>query len=1147
MRLSRLKLAGFKSFADTATLNFKDNRTAIVGPNGCGKSNVIDAIRWVMGESSAKQLRGGNMQDVIFAGTSHRKPIGLASVELHFDNTYGKLGGEYNAYTELSVKRQVTREGKSDYFLNGTKCRRRDITDIFLGTGLGPRSYAVIEQGMINRLVDAKPDEMRVFIEEAAGISRYQARRRETLQHLEHTQNNLFRLNDIALELHSQIKTLKRQAEQAEKYQSLQKQIVQYKIQLLSAQYHQEFDQVEQLTQSLKNLTDQFQQHHQQLEQIEIESHLLQQNIQQQLPQAEQLQQSWQQAQQQHQHVLWQLEQDQQQQQQLQHSLMGLEQQHQQLQDEHQQLNTEIEQLQHLQGSYQQQYKVLQQTTEDNQIELIQIEEKFQYYQHRNQNHQQQLTQLLQQQKQLQFQLQQAEKTVQRSVQLLQQLQLQKQQIEMTDHRQQLEDVQQLLIQINGQVNELTKEQQHQQDHVEQTQQQQETLKQQLQSARMLHQNLQREIRQTQKLLNNLSKSDQPKSSYTLLDQLQLTQEGQHYGALLEKLLAPWLSADVVENFESCTEIARQIKILFDQPSHRLDLPHISNWIAQPLTSLWQTIWIAEDLNQAQQKLAQCSNLDSILSKDGYWCSHYWQINLNIDQQDSAYGQLQYRIHLQQLEQQFSQVAEQVVPLQQQLEQIEQQFNFQQQQLKQTLSTLKQAQQQQQKYQQEEIRLQTILTSNQEKTRQLEQQIQHLQQQMYDDQQDQVQINLDLVSLKLKLETVQPEATAMQDSFQQYQKKLQCIQQQVQQDQQTLQQFDQQCVQQQNKQALLTQDIAFKQQRIEDLSEQILQQRQQLQGLSARLQSATSQEQQAGNQAEIAHQAWQEWQQQLEQLQQTHQHLNQQRVDKQQIENQLRDQLENVRLDWQKHKAEQHHVMAQLQEIGQPQPIREEINTQQIKQQLEKTEQQCQKIGAINLAAYEELQQLQHRYDELDHQIQDLTQTVEQLHAAIQDIDQETRQIFMHTFEKINQELQVLFPKVFTGGEASLSLEDGWQSGVKLMARPPGKRNSTLALLSGGEKALTALSLVFAIFRLNPAPFCVLDEVDAPLDDANVNRFCNLVKELSQQVQFIYITHNKLAMTMATDLLGVTMPDAGSSKLVAVSLAQAESYVMTTE
>ncbi len=296
MRLSSLKLSGFKSFADSTTLNFKANRTAVVGPNGCGKSNVIDAIRWVMGESNARQLRGGSMQDVIFTGTSKRKPVGVASVELRFDNTYGKLGGAYNAYNELAVRRQVTREGKSEYFLNGTRCRRRDITDIFLGTGLGPRSYAVIEQGMINRLVDAKPEEMRIFIEEAAGVSRYQARRRETLQHLEHTEQNLSRLEDIALELKSQLKTLKRQSEAAVQYKTLESQIRTLKIEILSFQAEKSVRLQEEYTVQMNELGETFKLVRSELSTIEHDlestSALFQRLIQQSSP----LQQEWQQA-----------------------------------------------------------------------------------------------------------------------------------------------------------------------------------------------------------------------------------------------------------------------------------------------------------------------------------------------------------------------------------------------------------------------------------------------------------------------------------------------------------------------------------------------------------------------------------------------------------------------------------------------------------------------------------------------------------------------------------------------------------------------------------------------------------------------------------------------------------------------------------
>ena len=305
--------------------------------------------------------------------------------------------------------------------------------------------------------------------------------------------------------------------------------------------------------------------------------------------------------------------------------------------------------------------------------------------------------------------------------------------------------------------------------------------------------------------------------------------------------------------------------------------------------------------------------------------------------------------------------------------------------------------------------------------------------------------------------------------------------------------------------------------------------------------------QQSQQLAQQAHTAWGNWQQQLAFRQQEQQRLNDLRQQGQSNEDQLRDALEKSRLDWQDCKSKMEQALAHLAELN-AEPISVDSNDiEHWQQQLEKIQQQIQKLGHLNLAAPEALRDVSQRHDELAHQIQDLQQTIDQLEQAMKSIDQETRSLFMQTFEQINTELGVLFPKVFGGGEASLSLDGDWQSGVRLMARPPGKRNSSLALLSGGEKALTALALVFAIFRLNPAPFCVLDEVDAPLDDANVQRFCHLVKELSQQVQFIYITHNKLAMTMATDLLGVTMPEPGASRLVAVNIEQAATFSATSE
>src|SRR5690606_25486581 len=254
MRLKSIKLAGFKSFVDPTTVNFATNMSSVVGPNGCGKSNIIDAVRWVMGESSAKNLRGESMTDVIFNGSVNRKPVGQASIELIFDNSDGSLGGEYAAFAEISIKRKVSRDGQSDYFLNGQKCRRRDITDIFLGTGLGPRSYAIIEQGMISKLIEAKPDELRVFIEEAAGISKYKERRRETENRMRRTQENLERLTDLRDELGRQLQHLERQAQAAERYTELKKEERVLKAQLQALQWKQLDDQVQERERAIKEL-----------------------------------------------------------------------------------------------------------------------------------------------------------------------------------------------------------------------------------------------------------------------------------------------------------------------------------------------------------------------------------------------------------------------------------------------------------------------------------------------------------------------------------------------------------------------------------------------------------------------------------------------------------------------------------------------------------------------------------------------------------------------------------------------------------------------------------------------------------------------------------------------------------------------------
>ncbi|WP_374295943.1 chromosome segregation protein SMC [Acinetobacter sp.] len=1154
MRLSSLKLAGFKSFSESTTLHFKDSRSAIVGPNGCGKSNVIDAIRWVMGESSAKQLRGGNMQDVIFAGSSSRKPNSVASVELRFENTLGKLGGAYNAYTELSVKRQVNREGKSEYFLNGTRCRRKDITDIFLGTGLGPRSYAVIEQGMINRLVDAKPEEMRVFIEEAAGISRYQARRKETLQHLEHTQDNLSRLHDIASELKSQIRTLNRQAEQAEKYQKLKTDAHQLKVQLWSSQFHQHGEQVAKLAQQLATLNQNYQTQHKALEQTEIEAHLLQQKLQQQLPQSEQLQKAWQSAKEKLQQSRWQLEQDQQHIERLQHNISKAESQQQSALLQYNQQQSERENLQTQLAKAQDSLAEYQQLSEDSHFDLSALQVRMTQHGEEFNQLKQSLNHLQQQRNQLHYQYEQVQKNRQRAEQQAQHLQSQLDLAQDQEIQLELDDVQIELASVQIKIDDEQQKHSEQHDQLEQLQQQKNQLEQQQQHVKLLHKNLEADIRQTEKLLSGLNQNTAHSAEHPLLSQLQLTEHGKQHSELIEKVLAKWLQANVVDDLDWSYQGQRQLILSKDLDFSKIDgLESINTWISSTIHPLWQGIYVAKNLTDAQVNLNRLSTHASIITEDGYWLAQDWWINLNLDNQDQA-GLLHYHQHLQSLQTQFQDNQQQIEPIQQQLDQVINELKTVQTRQFERQQQLKSWQNTQQQLHTTQTKLQAKIEHQAQNTAQYQEQLHVLQLQLEDDVAELEQIQYDKVALELKINEMQPKVDAGQELATTHQQQLHDLQAQSTADQKQLQDNTQSIQQLQSKLALMDKDQDFHQERLAQLDEQQLGARQQITRLQTGLEKYQANVATAQADADQSEKAWQTWQQGIATLQTEQQQLSDLRQQQQQDDQALRDQLENTRLQWQQHKTEQHHAKSQLEELGaqaidvsklDSSQLYETVQTSQVKAQLEQLEQQLQKMGAVNLVAFEELQEKQARFDELDHQIQDLEQTVAQLQDAMQSIDQETKQLFMKTFDQINRELQGLFPKVFSGGEASLSLEDDWQSGVRLMARPPGKRNSTLALLSGGEKALTALALVFAIFRLNPAPFCVLDEVDAPLDDANVNRFCNLVKELSQQVQFIYITHNKLAMTMATDLLGVTMPEAGSSKLVAVSLAQAEAYGIT--
>ena len=1149
MRLSSLKLSGFKSFADSTTLHFKDNRTAVVGPNGCGKSNVIDAIRWVMGESSARQLRGGSMQDVIFTGTAKRKPVGMASVELRFDNTYGKLGGAYNAYNELAVRRQVNRDGKSEYFLNGSKCRRRDITDIFLGTGLGPRSYAIIEQGMINRLVDAKPDEMRVYIEEAAGVSRYQARRRETMLHLDHTTQNLSRLGDIASELKSQLKTLKRQSESAIQYKELEGQIRTIKIEILSFQCEQSQRLQEEYTLEMNTLGENFKLVRSELTSVEHDlgstSELFQRLIQQSTP----LQSEWQQAEKKLAELEMTLQQKQSLLEQNSSSLIKLEQQKAQTKERLQlielQLDTLQQQFEDQQAQLQQQDGQSQAQSQNlSELKSQQSSVAAQFAQIKTQVEQQQQRklQMLAQSEQLAKNIERIEQQKQTLQQQSAQIQQQAQQDELEQYQADKAQVEQQIVGYEIQLTDLRTQ-------FEQIQEEQASRQQQLMQLKSEIQVLHSEKKNLSQLLTKANPNAKS-NAIQLMHVLKLNDAGKVHASLIEKFLAKWLSAQILTEGEHFLEdCARQLKQQAVQNKIQIaNTMCLADWIESPHYSLWQQVAVVDTLAQALPLQTELLQGQTLLSLDGYHVGADWMIALDYDEASQAgQGALSHRIRLDEIEQQLAELEPKFMQLEQQLHELTDQVKALQSRIQ---SISEQHKHTQKQLQQLDVNIAKVQSSAQAfalQKQQLQHQLQQLDEQLEEDAMQKDDLEIDLHALNIKLEQALPNYKTLQFQLEELSAQLDDSQQLSQQAQQGLEVLRRQNVQSQQQIELLEKDQVFLKEQSQQITAQIEQAKKFVDPAQLELPALQSQFNEQAQITEKLQKTWADWQIELNQVQNKQQQLTEQRHSFQQQDEKLRTTLEEKRLAWQAAKSDLQHYSEQLKELNSEVISGLDIDVKAHQAKLEKAQAQFDKLGAVNLAASEEYEEVSKRYEELSHQMQDLENTVEQLQAAMKSIDQETRKLFMHTFDQVNAELQNLFPKVFEGGEASLSLEDGWQSGVKLMARPPGKRNSSLALLSGGEKALTALALVFAIFRLNPAPFCVLDEVDAPLDDANVGRFCNLVKELSEHVQFIYITHNKLAMMMATDLLGVTMPEPGTSKLVTVNLEQAKEYGLAAE
>lgn len=1127
MRLKQIKLAGFKSFVDATQVAFPAQMTAVVGPNGCGKSNVIDAVRWVLGESSAKNLRGDAMTDVIFNGSTQRKPVSQASVELMFENTQGRLQGTLADRSEIAIKRLVTRDGQSNYFLNGTKCRRRDITDIFLGTGLGPRSYAIIEQGMISRLIESKPADLRIFIEEAAGISKYKERRRETENRIKHTRENLDRLSDVREELGKNLDKLKRQAAAAARFKELKAQERKLKAELACVKwlhFHGLLQKTELDIQHKLTEIEQFQ-----AAQSGDQLLVLQLKEQQQDLRAEQ-----QQVQQQYYQVG--------------NQITRLEQQQLHQRQRRQSLTDE---LRSLQLTLQEADSYMAQQQE----QLAELEFQLENAAPDSELKQEQFEGLTEQVEQAQEQLASAQHALQQWQQQFFALQQQQQQNQLkAQHSQQQQ--QQLLNRINQLQQELTqldkvvdsKAAETLQAKQQETQQQLDVAQQQNVEAEQHYQALQQALQERkQQQLVRQSELKQLKSQQDKLNQIQRQVDQQKQQLLKQLEIEPkWARAVSLVLGELQHATAEQgTDQSYVSPSQ---LKVQAGTLAAVIRSgvypdSFHEVLLADTIEQAKAKQQQLQPHQSVICPQGIWFGSNWQLVPGLAASDNYLTRQQQLLELaeqiQQLEQQL--LAEQHIEAQSdaELATSKQQWQQNQQQLQQIKDQLQKIstdllllQQQQQLQQQRRLQASTELTAQQQDFELLSLQLDELEQQAEAlDEQYQVQ--------KAKEWQLQQQQTQSQQQHQQLKQQQDSVRQQLQQlqlEQQSAQKqlsFSQQNLQRsQQQQQQLQQRYQLVQEQLAEVSEPDGEQHESLQLL---LEQRAEVELLVQQKAEALHAL----DEKLRQAEQGHQGVAHVLTLKQK-------ELADLQLSAEGYRVRANNMLEQLTELQVnfkelSETLPPEANEQEWQQQLEKTQDSVSRLGPINLAAIEEFEQQDERKQYLDAQHQDLVSALETLETAIRKIDRETRQKFKETFEQVNDGLQTLFPKVFGGGSAYLDLteEDLLETGVTIMARPPGKKNSTIHLLSGGEKALTALSLVFSIFRLNPAPFCMLDEVDAPLDDANVGRFCNLVREMSETVQFIYISHNKIAMEMAAQLMGVTMQEPGVSRVVAVDVEDA--------
>ncbi|MEO3692436.1 chromosome segregation protein SMC [Roseateles paludis] len=1164
MRLNSIKLAGFKSFAEPTTFQLPGQLVGVVGPNGCGKSNIMDAVRWVLGESKASELRGESMQDVIFNGSGNRKPASRSSVELVFDNTLARAGGQWNQFTEIAVKRVLTRDGTSSYFINNQPVRRRDVQDVFLGTGLGPRAYAIIGQGTISRIIESKPEELRLFLEEAAGVSKYKERRRETENRLKDTRENLTRVEDILRELGANLDKLEKQAEVASTYRSLQDAGTLKLHQLwflkardaeseglrVKAAHLEAVNVLEAQTAELRAVEAQLEEVRQQHYASGDELHASQGRFAEAQLEVSRLEER----------IRFVVESRNR----AEARLAELQAQEQQWHERITAAKDELERVAEQILAADEQSEILAAQAEEQAAQAPQGEDQLRAAQARANEQRALVTQVQQQiqvlaaeSRSVDEQMRSLRQRQDRLTQDLRALAAPEQGVldELKARTSTAAEAQELaearLHELAEQLPQLEEQRRQQQQEANAQLARQSEIAARLDALRALQEKVQTEG----KLKPWLAKHglDGLQGLWTRLH-ITAGWENALEAALRERLQALSVSRlDTVRAFATDAPPARLA--FYAAPAGSIantheTLPKLSSLLKlndDGLTALlndWlEGVYTAATLDDALSARSKLTHGELVMTPEGHAVGQYSVAFYAPDSEQA--GMLARAQEIEQLE--LAQKAQNLIADEARLAlvRVESQFNDASSRLGVLRREASEAQTRAHQLQVELLRLQSQLEASQQRKTALDGELAEIDAQMEALQERRAVGEARFEELDLQLADAQEKHAELDDGVIQAERKLAEAREQ-------LRALERRAQEAQFSARALAARRAELQRSIETAQAQVQTALASRASVQTELDGFNDAAAQAGLQDALA--LKQEREQQLAAVRTAYddltlrlRKLDEQRLQIERSLDPLRERITCLQLEAQAAQLGGAQYLEQLQaaEVDLAQLAarieQDGVKLHGLQTEIDRINREIAALGAVNLAALDELTASRERKTFLDAQYADLQSAITTLEDAIRKIDLETRDLLGNTFNQVNEHFGRMFPSLFGGGQARLVMtgDEILDAGVQVMAQPPGKKNSTIHLLSGGEKALTAIALVFAIFQLNPAPFCLLDEVDAPLDDANTERYAKLVSQMSAGTQFLFISHNKIAMEMAEQLIGVTMQEQGVSRIVAVDMDKA--------